>query len=125
MESTRQKTVLIVDDTPENLAVLDGILSTHYRVKAAPNGRIALKIASQTPPPDIILLDIMMPEMDGYAVLEALKKEDTTKAIPVVFVSAKGESSEKEKGLQAGAVEFLAKPVDPEKVEATIKRYCL
>ena len=111
----KAKTILIVDDTPENLTVLNGILSGTYKVKAAPGGRIALKIAQATPP-DLIFLDIMMPEIDGYGVLEELKKNSATAGVPVVFVSAKDESADRARALAAGAADYLTKPVDPAKV---------
>ena len=84
-------TVLAVDDTPENLDVVKGILSDDYHIKVAVNGHIALKIA-QSQSPDLILLDIMMPEIDGYEVCRQLKADPVTKDIPVIFLTAKGET---------------------------------
>ena len=83
---TEKQTVLIVDDTPANIDVLVGILKENYTVKAAINGRMALKIAKEAPP-DLILLDIMMPEIDGFEVCRLLKDDFTTKHIPVIFVT--------------------------------------
>ncbi len=110
-----QKTVLVVDDTPENIDVLVGILKQHFKVKAAPSGEKALK-SSKKKPPDLILLDIMMPEMDGYQVLEQLKADPDTAGIPVVFVTGMSDNADQEKGLAMGAKGYLTKPVDPKKV---------
>jgi len=118
-----KKVVLVVDDAPANIQVLSAILKEQYKVKAATSGEKALKIATSASPPDIILLDILMPEMDGFEVCEVcrqLKASDVTRAIPVVFVSGADTSEDKEKGLALGAVEFLTKPVDPGLVHACL-----
>lgn len=114
-----KKTILVVDDTPENIDILVGILGGSYKVKAALNGEKALKNASKRPP-DLILLDIMMPGMDGYEVYERLKAEPATVDIPVVFVTGKSEDAEQEKGMAMGAKGYLTKPVDPDKVVAMV-----
>ncbi len=106
-------TVLVVDDTPSNLDVLTGILQKDYQVKVAINGHIALKIAAAQPQPDIILLDIMMPEIDGYQVCKALKSQPNTAHIPVIFVTAKIAPEDEIKGLELGAVDYLTKPITP------------
>ncbi|SEG16362.1 response regulator [Vibrio hangzhouensis] len=113
-------TVLVVDDTPENLDVLNGILSDSYRVKVAINGRIALKIAERTPKPDIILLDVMMPEMDGYEVCQTLKLNPLTRDIPVIFVTAKSQVEDETRGFKLGAVDYIIKPVSPPIVRARV-----
>ena len=110
-----QKTVLVVDDTPENIDVLVGILKQFYKVKASPSGEKALK-SSKKRPPDLILLDIMMPEMDGYQVFEQLKADPETADIPVVFVTGMSDNADQEKGMAMGAKGYLTKPVDPNKV---------
>ncbi|MBM7036623.1 HD-GYP domain-containing protein [Vibrio ulleungensis] len=106
-------TVLIVDDTPENIEVLAGALKDKYRIKAANSGKLALKIAQMLPAPDLILLDIMMPEMDGYEVCEALKSQPNTSHIPVIFVTAKISAEDEIRGLQLGAVDYITKPITP------------
>ena len=106
-------TVLIVDDTPENIEVLAGALKDKYRIKAANSGKLALKIAQMMPAPDLILLDIMMPEMDGYEVCEALKSQPNTSHIPVIFVTAKISAEDEIRGLQLGAVDYITKPITP------------
>lgn len=86
---TSKPIVLVVDDTPNNLDVLTGVLENDYQVRVAINGRLAINIAQMQPQPDIILLDIMMPEMDGYQVCQILKSQPNTAPIPVIFVTAK------------------------------------
>jgi len=104
--------VLAVDDTPENLDVVKGILGDDYVIKAAVNGALALKIAeSQTP--DLILLDIMMPEMDGYEVCKRLKENPATAEIPVIFLTAKDQDADEAKGFDLGAADYIQKPVNP------------
>lgn len=123
---TKQKirpTILIVDDAPENIDVLAGILSADYDIKVAINGPKALKIAAVKPVPDLILLDIMMPEMDGYEVCSRLKESEVTVKIPVIFVTAKIEIADEQKGLELGAVDYIAKPVSPPIVLARIKNH--
>jgi putative two-component system response regulator len=123
MSVDKKPTVLVVDDTPENLDVLKGILTDAYQVKAAINGPIALKIAAKTPPPDIILLDIMMPDMDGYEVCRQLKADPLTAGIPVIFVTAKSEVADEKKGFDLGAVDYITKPVSPPLVLARVKAH--
>ncbi|MBU2511181.1 response regulator [bacterium] len=112
-------TILVVDDTPENIDILVGILKESYRVKAAISGEKALKSAKKNPP-DLILLDIMMPGMDGYQVFEQLKADPVTANVPVVFVTGRSESADLEKGMAMGARGYLTKPVDPVKVTTLV-----
>lgn len=105
--------VLIVDDTPSNLDVLTGILGDSYQIKLAINGKLAIKIAQMVPQPDIILLDIMMPDLNGYEVCEILKSQPNTAHIPIIFVTAKIEPSDEVKGLELGAVDYITKPITP------------
>lgn len=109
----QQRTVLIVDDTPENLAVIGGLLQTFYRVRVANSGARALRVANSEPRPDLILLDVMMPEMDGYAVIRALRAEPATYDIPVIFVTALDGDESEEYGLALGAVDYVTKPIRP------------
>ncbi len=115
------KSILAVDDVRDNLDILVELLSVDYRVKAAPSGRIAMKIAEKTHP-DLILLDVMMPEMDGYEVLKALKAKDETSGIPVVFVTANDNAEEQQKGIGMGAAGYLTKPVDPVKLKEICRK---
>jgi len=114
-----RQTVLIVDDSIENIDVLSGILSDLYTVKIAKNGEMALAIAEKFDP-DIILLDIMMLGMDGYEVCERLKSNPITKEIPVIFVSAKDQEHDEAKGFELGAVDYITKPVSAVIVKARV-----
>lgn len=106
----KKQTVLVVDDMPANIDILVGLLGDKYKVKAARNGLKALDIARAANPPDLILLDVVMPEMDGYEALEQLKSESDTAAIPVIFVTSLDEDEDEEKGLKLGAVDYITKP---------------
>jgi putative two-component system response regulator len=113
-------TVMIVDDQPENLAVLSDLLEPHYHVIAATSGRRALQLVAGSPQPDLILLDVMMPEMDGYEVLVALRREPTTRHIPVIFVTARDADLDEEHGLKLGAADYITKPIRPAIVLARV-----
>lgn len=108
----KRHSLLVVDDTPQNLSLMSDLLDSSYHVKLAPNGARALKIAASTPP-DLILLDVMMPEMDGYAVCNALKADPATHDIPVIFLTAMDTQQDEERGLSMGAVDYIAKPISP------------
>lgn len=122
MNATQQQAVvLVVDDIPENIDVLSGILRPRYRVKAALNGEHALDIARGHPQPDVILLDIMMPGMDGYEICRRLKGDPRTRTIPVIFITAKSEVEDETLGLEMGAADFITKPVNPAIVIARVR----
>lgn len=121
----KQQTILVVDDNPDNIDVLTGILKPFYKVKASVSGALALKIASSKLKPDLILLDIMMPEMDGYQVCQALKENPITRNIPVIFVTAKTEVEDEQKGFELGAVDYITKPVSMPLVLARIKTHLI
>jgi putative two-component system response regulator len=114
-------TVLVVDDAPDNLAILSGVLKDDYRVKIANNGERALKIAANDPAPDLILLDIVMPGMDGYDVCRRLKGDPKTHDIPVIFVTAMSEEADERQGFELGAVDYITKPISPPIVAARVK----
>ncbi len=114
-------TVLVVDDTPENIDVLSGILRVDYKVKAALSGEKALRIAASDPRPDMVLLDVMMPNMDGYEVCRRLKANPATTQIPVIFVTAKIEVEDERRGLELGAVDYITKPISPPIVELRVR----
>lgn len=109
MKTGDKPKILIVDDVPTNITVLTEILMADYKMVCATNGKDALKLALGSVP-DLILLDIMMPEMDGYEVCRQLKLDDRTKAIPLIFLTAKNEESDEVKGLELGAVDYISKP---------------
>lgn len=121
--SNAKATVLVVDDVPDNVYLLKEALEQDYKVKAALNGLQALKVARSDNKPDIILLDVMMPEMDGYEVCKQLKADPTTSKIPVIFVTAKDLESDEKRGLQLGAVDYINKPIRPAIVQARVKTH--
>ena len=117
----RQK-ILIVDDTPANIEVLYKILKSRYDILFAKNGADGIRIVRQQLP-DLVLLDIMMPEMDGYQVCTVLKEDPLTAKIPVVFVTAMGKEEDETKGLELGAIDYLTKPISPPIVLARVKNH--
>jgi len=120
-QTKSKATLLIVDDMPHNLAVLGDLLVPFYNVRAANSGRRALEIASAYPHPDLILLDVMMPDMDGIAVLAKLRANPSTAEIPVVFVTAMDSTEDEEKGLALGAADYITKPLRPAIVLARVR----
>jgi len=120
-ETYRQSTVLIVDDQPVNIQSMSKLLAEDYHIQIATNGAKALDIAAGENPPDLILLDIMMPEMDGYEVCRRLKANEQTRSIPVIFVTAMDTTEDEEKGLSLGAVDYISKPFQPGIVRARVR----
>lgn len=118
-----RQTVLLVDDTPENLAVLNGILSPIYKVRFATQGQKALEMARSDTPPDLILLDVMMPGMSGHEVCRELKDDPRTRQIPVIFVTALGDVLDEQAGFALGAVDYITKPVSAAIVEARVRTH--
>lgn len=118
-----KKTILVVDDTPENIDVLSGVLKTDFKVKAALNGEKALTIANAEDKPSMILLDIMMPGMDGYEVCRQLKANPLTAKIPVIFITAKNQDEDERQGLELGAVDYITKPINPAIVRARVNTH--
>jgi putative two-component system response regulator len=108
-----QPTILIVDDNPDNLTVLGELLCERYRVRAANSGERALELVCQQPLPDLVLLDVMMPDMSGYEVLHRLRSEPLTRHIPVIFVTAMSATEDEETAFELGAVDYLTKPLRP------------
>lgn len=121
MNNHSKQTILIVDDEPINLAILNKMLTDDYKVRAANSGKRALQIVVTDPRPDLILLDIMMPEMDGYEVLRQLKKNPVTENIPVIFFTAMNANDDEETGLAIGAVDYITKPLRPGILLARVK----
>ncbi len=114
------KKVLVVDDEPLNINILVELLKDKYKMMAAKSGAQALKAARSSNKPDLILLDIMMPEMDGYEVCRQLKADEATKDIPVIFVSAMNEALDETKGFDVGAIDYITKPISPKTLEARV-----
>jgi putative two-component system response regulator len=116
-------TLLVVDDTADNLALMSGLLKRDYRVKVANGGERALKIATSDAPPDLILLDVMMPGMDGYEVCRRLKRDPKTTHIPVIFLTAKAEVEDEQRGLELGAIDYVTKPISPSILMARVRNH--
>ena len=122
LATDRRPRLLLVDDEPTNLQVLRQVLQADYRLVFATDGERAVQLAREQRP-DLILLDIMMPRMDGYAVCRALKADATTAAIPVIFVTALSDSQDETGGFDAGAVDYITKPVSPSVVRARVRTH--
>jgi len=118
-------TILIVDDEPANLSLLAHLLRPHYQVRAANSGESALRAAAAEPPPDLVLLDVMMPGLDGYATLRRLREAPATADIAVVFLTALADAAEEERGLQLGAADYITKPINPALVLARVRTQLL
>ncbi|MDX1694388.1 MAG: diguanylate cyclase [Ketobacteraceae bacterium] len=121
MDKQIKATILIVDDEPLNIQVLSQALSPWYRIKAATNGETALEVASSDDPPDLILLDIKMPQMDGYEVCQQLKKRRSTTHIPIIFITGKNSAEDETRGLELGAMDYITKPFSVPIVMARVR----
>jgi diguanylate cyclase (GGDEF)-like protein len=121
MTTKSLQTILIVDDEPVNLKVLGQALSGNYRVQTAINGRLALDIINAESPPDLILLDIQMPDIDGYEVLITMKQSDKTKSIPVIFITGRDNAEDEARGLELGAMDYITKPFNIPVVMARVR----
>src|SRR3954453_827683 len=115
-----QKLILVVDDTPLNISVITGALKDTYKTKVATSGAKALAIAAANEKPELILLDVMMPEMDGYEVCRRLKADPTTSQIPVIFLTAQTDAEDETRGFQVGAVDYVHKPFSPAVMKARV-----
>ncbi|MGE4558158.1 MAG: two-component system response regulator [Desulfovibrionaceae bacterium] len=120
---TQRQTVLIVDDIPENIDVLSEILKDEYRLKVALNGEEALEIVNSAAPPDLVLLDVMMPRMDGYEACRRMKANTRTAGIPIIFITAQGDEEHETLGFEIGAVDYITKPVNPVIVKARVRTH--
>lgn len=113
LDFTQKPTILVVDDTPDNLTLMSGLLRNLYKVKVANHGEKAIKVAQAPDKPDLILLDIMMPGLSGYDVCKILKDDPATRDIPIIFLTAMTATEDEKKGLEMGAADFITKPVNP------------
>ncbi len=120
---TKKQTILIVDDTPDNLLLMNGLLKDIYHTKVANNGERALKMACTAPVPDLILLDIMMPGIDGYEVCRRLKADPATADIPVIFLTAMTHVEDEQKGFSVGGADYITKPISLPIVEARVRTH--
>jgi putative two-component system response regulator len=126
LTATAEKaTVLVVDDTANDLSLIANLLRDDYRVQVANNGESCLSIVAKEPPPDLILLDIMMPDPDGYEVCARLKANPLTRSIPVIFLTGKTGVEDEQKGFALGAVDYITKPVSPAIVKARVSTHLL
>lgn len=123
MQNPKRNTLLLVDDSPESIEILRSLLGRKYRLKVALTGAKALELAPVAPKPDLILLDITMPDMNGYQVSKQLKTNPLTKDIPVIFVSALEEILDKVRAFEAGGVDYITKPFEPEEVLARVRTH--
>lgn len=113
--------ILVVDDVPTNISILVELLHSKHTIQIATDGEKALLLASNDSPPDLILLDIAMPGMDGFEVCAKLKESDKTRRIPVIFVTAMDDHVNEEKGFKLGAVDYITKPFKPTLVKARVR----
>ena len=125
MAPSAQKLILIVDDTPLNIGVISGALKDSYKTKVATNGEKALALASADEKPDLILLDIMMPGMDGYEVCSRLKRDPATREIPVIFLTGQTSADDETRGFEVGAVDYVHKPFSSAVVKARVRSHIL
>jgi len=125
LKPQQQKLILIVDDTPTNIGVIAGALKDSYKTKVATNGAKALAIAAEEEKPDLILLDVMMPEMDGYEVCRKLKADPATSEIPVIFLTGQTSAEDETQGFDVGAVDYVHKPFSPAVVKARVRSHIL
>jgi putative two-component system response regulator len=122
-ENALLPTILAVDDTPSNLSLITGLLKGRYRVKVANSGLKALSVVHGDAPPDLVLLDVMMPDMDGIEVCRRLKEDRRTQHIPVIFLTSMSKSEDERVGLEAGAVDYITKPISPPILLARVKTH--
>ncbi len=123
MNTEDRAKILIVDDQPENIRMLMELLKGEYATVPATHGEAALKKAADSPLPDLILLDIMMPELDGYEVCSRLKGHPVTEHIPIIFITAISEAMDAAKAFDLGAVDYITKPFNPATVKARVKTH--
>ena len=121
--AVEKKTILVVDDAPANIQVVNSILKDTYKVRIATNGAKALELVNVAPAPDLILLDVMMPGIDGYEVCARLKSDPGTKDIPVIFLTAQTETADETRGFEVGAVDYIHKPFSPAVVKARVQTH--
>ncbi|MCX9156254.1 hybrid sensor histidine kinase/response regulator [Niveibacterium sp. 24ML] len=115
--------LLVVDDMPDNLTLLAGLFKQDYQVKVAQNGERALTICQSDDPPDLVLLDIMMPDMDGFEVAEAIRSHPSSEHIPIVFVTALTDDAARHRAMTLGAIDFVTKPIDPDTLQMRVKNF--
>ena len=120
-ELAQKPTILLVDDTPDNITLLSALLKDKYKLKIATNGTKALQVANTAPYPDLILLDVLMPEMDGFETCRRLKAAPETADIPVIFLTSRGQPEDEALGFSVGAADYIMKPISPPGVLARVE----
>jgi sigma-B regulation protein RsbU (phosphoserine phosphatase) len=125
MSVEEKKVLLLVDDTPANIQIMNAILKDHYRIRIATNGTKALELAASEPVPDLILLDVMMPGMDGFEVCTRLKADPATREIPVIFVTGQTEVEDETRGFEVGGVDYIHKPFSQAVVKARVQTHLM
>ncbi len=123
MQMTTKPKVLIVDDAPDNLMLINMLLQSRCEVLQADNGVQAIALAEQTPRPDLILLDVLMPEMDGYDVCKQIKSQPETRDIPVIFLTSRTQAEDQRKGFNVGAIDYITKPINPDVLQARVSTH--
>jgi CheY-like chemotaxis protein len=121
--NSRPATILVVDDTPDNLRLMSGLFEDLYRVRIAHNGQRALTICTSDDPPDLVLLDVMMPDMDGFEVAQRMREHPASESIPIIFVSALEDLQSRHRGLDLGAMDFVRKPIDPHELLLRVRNF--
>lgn len=122
-QETARPTILIVDDTPDNLLVLSHLFKGEYRVRLAQTGEKAIEFVTSDDPPDLVLLDVMMPEMDGFEVARTMREHPSSQNIPIIFITAMATSDARLQGLELGAVDYITKPIDPETLKPRVRNF--
>ncbi|MEO5333210.1 MAG: response regulator [Magnetococcus sp. YQC-5] len=122
VKQMEQQTILIVDDQPLNIEILNEVLQDSYRIVFATNGLDALELV-ESQKPDLLLLDVVMPGIDGYQVASRLKADPVTQQIPIIFITSMSDKKYETTGLQMGAVDYIIKPIDPDRVLDTVRRH--
>src|SRR5271170_7432821 len=124
-QADQKKIVLVVDDAPTNIQIVKSILKDLYGIRVATSGAKALELAKATPRPDLILLDVMMAEMDGYEVCTQLKLDPETRDVPVIFLTGQTRVDEETRGFEVGAVDYIHKPFSPAVVKARVQTHLM
>src|SRR5271163_2361938 len=124
-DAGQKKTLLVVDDAPANIQVVQSILKDEYKIRVATSGEKALELVKTQPHPDLILLDVVMPGLDGYQVCEQLKAAPETRDIPIIFLTGRTEIDDETKGLELGALDYIRKPFSPAIVKARVRTQLL
>jgi len=123
LQDDARPTILIVDDTPDNLLLLSQLFKGEYRVRLAQTGEKAMEFVTSNDPPDLVLLDVMMPQMDGFEVARSMREHPSSQNIPIIFITAMAAPDARLKGLELGAVDYVTKPIDPETLKPRVRNF--